>query len=98
MSTMRRSWLAAVALSGLCCTSAGVALARDPLMFDSANDLQSYDQVKSQLDKIPPYLSDAMCGGWNGDVSVEGKIAKVTGVPGHKGDWKGAIDTGMAKR
>ncbi len=64
MSTMQRMWLAAVALFGLC-SSAGVALARDPFTFESANDLQSYQQTKEQLDKIPTYLDQAMCGGWN---------------------------------
>lgn len=47
---------------------------------------------------IPDYLSGSMCGGWDTNESVDGKIATVSGVPGRGAQWDGAITSGMGKR
>jgi hypothetical protein len=58
--------------------------ARDALSVDTATPA-NYDAVKTELDKIPPYLEESQCGGWDAR-SVAGTIATVTGVPGRDGE------------
>lgn len=57
------------------------------------------DQDKDEeKENIEAYLAGAQCGGWYKNVSVAGKIATVTGAPGHAGQWDGNIPSGMGVR
>jgi hypothetical protein len=58
---------------------------------------QNYGEVERELEKIPPELEKAQCGGWD-DRSASGTIATVRGVPGRNGVWNGNIRSGMATR
>ncbi|HVW66992.1 MAG TPA: hypothetical protein VHA78_04675 [Candidatus Peribacteraceae bacterium] len=93
---MRRG-LRAVFLAILLGLSSGTAFARDPLTIQDQNP-QDFQSVQNDLQKIPPYLAQVQCGGWNLNESVDGKIAQVSGVPGHFGQWDGNIVSGMGTR
>ncbi len=72
-----------------------VSFARETL---TVNDNPSnYDDIQTELDKIPSYLESLQCGGWR-DESVSGKIAVISGLPGRNGDWDDAIHAGVAAR
>lgn len=58
--------------------------------------LQEAKKVINQ--QIIPALEAAKCGGWDTNVSVDGAIAQVGGVPGRPADWDGNILSGMATR
>jgi hypothetical protein len=73
-----------------------VSFARDALKLSPVTPA-NYDAVETELDKIPPELESAQCGGWD-DRSVAGTIATVSGVPGRNGIWNGDILSGMATR
>ena len=93
---MRRGF--PIALLGLTLSlSSTSAMARAPY---SVKDIgtDSYKELSKQWEGIPDYLNQAQCGGWNLNQSVEGKVATVSGVPGHSGQWDGALLSGMAKR
>jgi len=102
---MRQSCLRAAIGSALLLL-AGPALARDvfeiPTSFpDTYKDL--FKVVKKDLGadekkNVSAYIDKAQCGGWNLDESVGGKIADVSSVPGHRGQWDGDIPSGMAVR
>ncbi len=102
---MRQSCLQA-AIGGVLLLLASPVLARDPFQIPNAvpgsyEDL--YKIIKKDLQgdektNASAYLEKAQCGGWNMEESVGGKIATVSNVPGHNGDWAGDIPSGMALR
>ncbi len=63
---------------------------------DKDNDKDK--QKQKEKENISAYLDAAQCGGWNMELSVEGRIADTENLPGHEGDWKGNIPSGMALR
>ncbi len=72
-----------------------ITFAREAL---TVNDAPSnYDDVETELGKIPDYLESLQCGGWK-DETIERAVAAVSGLPGRNGDWDGAILSGMATR
>jgi len=93
-----RSTSLALPLGILLSLTATAAFARGPLTIGTQTPGE-FSEVRTEIeDKIPPYLEESQCGGWNTDVSVEGKIASATGVPGRKHKWNGAILGGMGTR
>lgn len=77
-----------------------VALARAPLTISNP-DPTSIEQLGSDLNKIPPYLQQAQCGGWL-DEKVEtnagSRVSYVEGLPGRNTQWDGDLLSGMATR
>lgn len=60
-------------------------------------DIESGERV-GEKEAIPPYLAETQCGGSNKEESVAGKIATVTGMPGHLGIADADPYKGMARR
>jgi len=65
---------------------------------DLEKDGDTDKQKQKEKENISAYLDKAQCGGWNMELSVEGRIAKTENLPGREGDWKGNIPSGMALR
>lgn len=59
---------------------------------------QDYDSIEPIItEQIPEQFEEMQCGGWK-DATVNGKIADVTGVPGRRTQWDGAMLSGMGTR
>lgn len=72
--------------------------AREPFSVggQTPSDFKSVQEILQT--KIPDYLEESQCGGWNLEESVEGRIATVWGVPGRRGQWNQDILSGMSVR
>ncbi len=74
------------------------ASARAPLP-PVSQEPANIEEVQTTMNQtIPQYLEQSQCGGYNLGETVEGKISIVTGVPGRRGQWNGAILSGMGVR
>ncbi len=95
-STMRGVFEAAV-LSILTSLLTGTALARDPLKLDT-DQPRDFATIQADQERIKSSIEETQCGGFNLQESVNGKIARVTGIPGRTGIWDGAKLSGMGAR
>src|SRR3990167_6464194 len=84
-------------LSCLCLLLLAGTRAKAAIAVRVANDPADFNQVQSDLQQIDKALEEAQCGGWNQGLSVEGKVATITGLPGYEHKWDGAINSGMGK-